>query len=119
MIIQAEIAEVSVSRPIIGSLCHTSQEQSIPFATLVPTPYPKEDPVIQGGILTTTSIRGIDTFMPPPYLKEDPQLSEREEFYDYPDQRDRRFYATSLSEGGPPYLNSQFDAFRFVAFFFP
>jgi hypothetical protein len=26
----------------------------------------------------------------------------KEEFYDYPDSRDRRFYATSLSKGGPP-----------------
>jgi hypothetical protein len=32
----------------------------------------------------------------------------KEEFYDYPDLRDRRFYAISLSEGGPPYLRRNF-----------
>jgi hypothetical protein len=67
MIIQAEIAEVSVSRPIIGRLCHTSREQSVPTTTVVPPPYPRRN-------FTTILICGIGAFMLSPYPKEDPLI---------------------------------------------
>jgi hypothetical protein len=70
MIIRAEIAEVSVSSPITGSLCNTlweqsvSGEQPVPSATLVSPPYPKEK-------FYDYPDRGIDV-LPPPIRGEPP-----------------------------------------------
>jgi len=58
MIVRVEIAEMSVSSPITGSLCNTLQGQLVPSATLVPPPYLEEDPLIQGGILRVSRSAG-------------------------------------------------------------
>jgi hypothetical protein len=65
VIIRTEIAEMFVSSPITGSLCNSSQEQSVPSATLVPSLYLKEDPLYPRRNFTTIPICGIDAFMPP------------------------------------------------------